>query len=248
MARIEFWGGVGVIGSSKVLIHDGGHRVLLDLGLDIPRGSDLFRSPAALPRGRELSARLRVGAAPAMAGLYDPAALDPGDPLGEPAEPAAVFISHPHIDHVGLAGFLRADIPAYASPDAIALLRALDHGGETLPGPRDFSSAETSWRRMPAGAAVQVGPIRVERLDVDHDVPGASGYRVTTSDGVLAFTGDIGSTAITRSDRGPSPMPSPAAMSWSPRAPRSASTSTSRRGPRRTWPATPRRPSTAAPT
>ncbi|HMH93783.1 MAG TPA: hypothetical protein VK586_22220 [Streptosporangiaceae bacterium] len=40
MARIEFWGGVGVIGSSKVLIYDGG----LDLGLDIPRGSDLFRA------------------------------------------------------------------------------------------------------------------------------------------------------------------------------------------------------------
>jgi ribonuclease J len=31
----------------------------------------------------------------------------------------------------------------------------------------------------------------VERFDLDHDVPGASGYLVTTSDGVLAFTGDI---------------------------------------------------------
>ncbi len=31
----------------------------------------------------------------------------------------------------------------------------------------------------------------VERIEVDHDVPGASGYRVTTTDGVLAFTGDI---------------------------------------------------------
>jgi ribonuclease J len=190
VAHIEFWGGVGVIGSSKVLIHDGGHRVLLDLGLDIPRGGDLFRGPAA-PRGLELSARLRVGAAPAIPGLYDPAARDPGDPLGEPAEPAAVFISHPHIDHAGLAGFLRADVPAYASPDAIALLRALDHSGETLPGPRDFSAPATSWRPVEKGAAVRVGPIQVERLDVDHDVPGASGYRVTTSDGVLAFTGDI---------------------------------------------------------
>jgi ribonuclease J len=191
VARIEFWGGVGVIGSSKVLIHDGGHRVLLDLGLDIPRGSDLFRGAAALPRGRELSARLRVSAAPAIPGLYDPAALGPGDPLGDPAGPAAVFISHPHIDHVGLAGFLRADIPAYASPDGIALLRALDHSGETLPGPRDFSAPATSWRPVGENAAVRVGPIQVERLDVDHDVPGASGYKVTTSDGVLAFTGDF---------------------------------------------------------
>jgi ribonuclease J len=191
VARIEFWGGVGVIGSSKVLIHDGGHRVLLDLGLDIPRGTDLFRGPAAAPPGRELSARLRLGAAPAIAGLYDPAALDPGDPLGEPAAPTAVFISHPHIDHVGLAGFLRPDIPAYAAPDGIALLAALQHSGETLPGPRDFTAAATSWRPAEPAAAVRVGPIAVERLDVDHDVPGASGYRITTSDGVLAFTGDL---------------------------------------------------------
>jgi len=155
----------------------GDTRVLLDLGLDIPTGRDLFRSPAALPPGRELSARLRVRAAPAIPGLYDLDGLDPADPLGEPAEPTAVFISHPHIDHVGLAGFLRADIPAYAAPEAIALLRALDHGGETLPGPRDFSAAATSWRRADPGHPVQVGPVAVERLDVDHDVPGASGYR-----------------------------------------------------------------------
>jgi ribonuclease J len=30
-----------------------------------------------------------------------------------------------------------------------------------------------------------------QRPDLDLDVPGASGYLVTASDGVLAFTGDI---------------------------------------------------------
>ena len=189
MAYIEFWGGVGVIGSSKILIHDGGYRVLLDLGLDIPSGGDLFRGPARPRPGQELAARLRVGAAPAIGGLYDPAALDPGDPLGEPGEPTAVFISHPHIDHVGLAGFIRPEIPVYASPPAIALLKALDAGGEALPGPRQLTGPLTGWR--PAGESTEIGPMRVERFDVDHDVPGASGYRVTTSDGVLAFTGDI---------------------------------------------------------
>ncbi len=191
MAHIECWGGVGVIGSSKVLIHDGGYRVLLDLGLDIPTGADLFRAPAGLPAGRELATRLRVGAAPAIPGLYDPAALDPGDPLGEPAGPTAVFISHPHIDHVGLAGFVRPDVALHASPEAIALLRALDQGGEALPGPRDFAAPDTAWRPVRAGQPVRFGPMLIERFDVDHDVSGASGYRVTTSDGVLAFTGDI---------------------------------------------------------
>jgi ribonuclease J len=191
VARIEFWGGVGVIGSSKIVVRDGGWRVLLDLGTDIPRGGDLFAGQVALPPGQELSARLRVGAAPPLPGVYDPAALDAGDPLGEPDGQAAAFFSHPHLDHVGLAGFIRPDIAVHAAPEAIALLGALDRGGERLPGPRDLGAAGTAWRPLPAGTPAQVGPMRVERIDVDHDVPGASGYRVTTSDGVLAFTGDL---------------------------------------------------------
>ena len=191
MAYVEFWGGVGVIGSSKVLIGDGGHRVLLDLGLDIPREADLFRAPVRLRPEQELSARLRAGAAAAMPGVYDPAALRPADPLAEPGEPTAVFVSHPHIDHVGLAGFVRPEVALHAAPAAIALLGALAAGGEALPGPRDFADPRTAWIPAPAGSKLRVGPMTVERLDVDHDVPGASGYLVTTSDGVLAFTGDI---------------------------------------------------------
>jgi ribonuclease J len=189
-ASVEFWGGVGVIGSSKVLIKDGGHRVLLDLGLDIPKDGDLFRLPAAPRPGRELSDRLRVGAAPAIPGLFDPTALAAGDPLGAEVEPTALFVTHPHIDHVGLVGFVRPEVPVHASPDTIALLAALEKGQEPLPGPRSFA-ADSAWRPVALGEAVRVGPMTVERFDVDHDVPGASGYRVTTGDGVLVFTGDF---------------------------------------------------------
>jgi len=184
-ARVEFWGGVGVIGSSKVLIHDGGHRVLLDLGLDIPREGDLFRAPAQLPSEQELRIRLATKTAAAIPGVYDPVSLDAGDRLADAAGPTAVFISHPHIDHVGLAGFIRPEIALYASPGALDLLRALELAGDKLAGPRPLST----WSAM--DAPVRHGPMTIERFDVDHDVPGASGYRVTTSSGVLAFTGDI---------------------------------------------------------
>jgi ribonuclease J len=184
-AQIEFWGGVGVIGSSKVLIRDGDHRVLLDLGLDIPREGDLFRAPARIPPDRELPVRLATKTAAAIPGVYDPAALSGGDPLGDAAGPTAIFISHPHIDHVGLAGFVRPDVAISTSSEGLALLGALDVSGEKLAGPRDLSS----WSAM--DKPVTHGPMTIERFDVDHDVPGASGYRVTTSDGVLAFTGDI---------------------------------------------------------
>jgi ribonuclease J len=196
VAYVEFWGGVGVIGSSKVLIGDGGHRVLLDLGLDIPREADLFRAPVQFRPGEELSARLRAGAAAAIPGIYDPAGIGgSGDPLcdrlAEPGEPAALFVSHPHIDHVGLAGFVRPEIGVHAAPEAIALLGALAAGGDVLPGPRDFTAPPTAWVPVEASTKVHVGPMTVQRFDLDHDVPGASGYQVTTSDGVLAFTGDV---------------------------------------------------------
>ncbi len=185
MVSIEFWGGLGVIGGSKIIIREGGHRVMLDIGMDIPSGADLFRLPVRPRPGRELADRLRVGAAPHVPGLYDPAVLDPGDPLGEPGEPTAVFVSHPHIDHVGLAGFVRPEVPVHAHTDAVDVLEALTASGNGLPG------GDPEWHRLASGETTAVGPMEVECLLVDHDVPGACGYLVRTSAGTLAFTGDI---------------------------------------------------------
>ncbi|MDI5967474.1 MBL fold metallo-hydrolase [Streptantibioticus silvisoli] len=185
MASIEFWGGLGVIGGSKIVIREGGHRVMLDIGMDIPSGADLFRLPVRQRPGRELADRLKVGAAPAVPGLYDAAFLDEGDPLGEATEPTAVFVSHPHIDHVGLAGYVRSDIPVHAHTDAVDVLEALTASGAGLPG------GDPEWHRLSSGQRVAVGPMEVECVLVDHDVPGACGYLVRTSTGTLAFTGDI---------------------------------------------------------
>ncbi|MFF7637786.1 MBL fold metallo-hydrolase [Kitasatospora sp. NPDC008050] len=184
MATIEFWGGVGVIGGSKVLIQQDGHRVLLDIGVDIPSGGDLFRLPVRRRPGRELADRLRLGAAPALPGLFAPEALGPGSPLADPTGETAVFVSHPHIDHVGLAGFVRPEVPVYAHTEAVDVLTALAATGQGL------THAEPDWQRLTGGQKVTVGPLEVECVPVDHDVPGASGYLVHTPDGTLAFTGD----------------------------------------------------------
>jgi ribonuclease J len=184
-ATVEFWGGVGVIGSSKVLITEGDHRVLLDFGLDIPRGTDLFRPPVAPRAHRYLADRLRVGAAPRLPGLYDPAMVEPGDALGEQGPATAVFVSHAHIDHCGLVGTLRPGIEVHAAPETVAVMRALTAAGDGLPG------GDPDWQPLADEQPLGFGPLTVERITVDHDVPGASGYLVTTSDGVLAFTGDI---------------------------------------------------------
>ncbi|GAA3515395.1 MBL fold metallo-hydrolase [Actinocatenispora rupis] len=191
MSTVEFFGGLGVIGSSKILVRHGDHRVLLDIGLDIPAGGDLFRPPLATRPGRELADRLRVGAAPRIPGLFDPAYLPDADEapelayLGERVDGTAVFVSHPHLDHVGLAGFVRRDVPVHAHRDAVRLLAALADTGEELVG------REPDWRPLADDETVHCGDIAVTCVPVDHDVPGACGYLVRTPAGTLAYTGDI---------------------------------------------------------
>lgn len=183
MSTVEFWGGLGVIGSSKVLVRSGPHRVLLDIGLDIPAGGDLFRAPVEERPGRELADRLRVGAAPRIPDLFEGEPFE-GERFGGGGE-TAVFVSHPHIDHVGLAGFVRPAIPVHAHGDAVTLLSALAATGSGVAG------REPSWIPLRDGQVVRVGDIEVECVPVDHDVPGACGYLVRVPAGTLAYTGDL---------------------------------------------------------
>ena len=123
-----FWGGVGVIGSSKVLIRDGGTGSC-SIWAWISRG----RRP--VPRPVRAARTGTVGPAPGGRRPGHPRPVrpgragSPGDVLAEPGRAdRRAFISHPHIDHVGLAGFVRPDVPVHASPEAIALLDALERG------------------------------------------------------------------------------------------------------------------------
>jgi ribonuclease J len=188
---IEFFGGLGVIGSSKIVISHGDSRVQLDMGLDIPNGEDLMAAPVGLGSrpGRELADLLRIGAAPRVPGLYDarwlPDDVATDELLTDAPGPHALFLSHAHLDHMGLAGFVRPSVPIYATAQTVRLLRALAASGEGVLG------AEPDWRPIEFGAPVTVGEITVQALPVDHDVPGACGFLVTTPEGRVAFTGDL---------------------------------------------------------
>ncbi len=190
---VEFYGGVGVIGGSKIMISTPRARVLLDIGLDIPAGADLFRPPVAARPGHELADLLNLGYAPDLPGIYDPAMLPGRGPragaiagLAAPdPRPTAVFVSHAHLDHDGMLGFARADVPCYAHPRTVAIHEALARAG--------LGPAGNPVRLLPCAEhePVQVGDLTVEAIPVDHDVPGACGYLVHTPAGRIAYTGDI---------------------------------------------------------
>lgn len=185
MAEISFWGGVGIIGSSKILIEQGSWRVLLDFGLDFSPGRGLFRMGVQARPEFALHDRLCIGQAPLLPHIYRPEALH-GFPLpGGSDGRTALFVSHAHIDHIGLTGFVDPAIPIYCSPQTSRLMQALAEGGDVPEGyPPIFTVMEE-------GKPLTWGPFRVSCFPVDHDVVGASGYAVETEDGVVAFTGDI---------------------------------------------------------
>lgn len=158
----------------KFVVSCGDSRCLFDFGTEHAPG----RAPFSLglrPRpGRELADQLAVGAAPPLDGVYAGSRWD---------EQTHVFLSHMHLDHTGLIPYLGAEVPLYF-PLAMEPVRAAAD-----------SSGYLTWRRpvgtaVADGSSVTVGSIQVRFVAVDHDVPGATGFIITTPDAVIAFTGD----------------------------------------------------------
>jgi ribonuclease J len=158
----------------KFLVEHGDSRCLFDFGREHAPGRVPF-SLGLRPRpGRELADLIAVGEAQPLPGVY---AGDPWDGRTH------VFISHMHLDHTGLIGHLGSEVPLFY-PDAMEPVR---EGAD--------SSGYLPWR-VPAGnrvgdrETIEVGAIAVRFVAVDHDVPGASGFLLTTPEVTIAFTGD----------------------------------------------------------
>src|SRR5205807_7640748 len=159
----------------KFSVEHGEARCLFDFGLQHAPGRAPFSLGLAPRLGRELEDLQAVGSAPALDGVY---ARDGWDGRTE------VFISHLHLDHTSLVRFLHPDVPLHYPAGMEELRQAAETSGY-LP-----------WR-SPAGAgvadrqSVRVGEIEVRFVAVDHDLPGASGFLVTTPDLSIAYTGDL---------------------------------------------------------
>lgn len=172
---------------TQILVEDGNARLLFDCGLVFDPAGDPFAHVSRRP-GRELSDLIRLGMAPMVPGLYAPHHLDGiGLPSVVPPSdgPTAVALSHSHLDHTHLVGFVDPAVPVYATPPTARILQVLSDAGDT--------AAPVTRSVMPVdpGQTFQLGPMHVRFVPVDHDVAGAAGLLIETSDGVIAYSGDI---------------------------------------------------------
>jgi len=198
MASITCFGGVGEIGGNKFLIEDRKTRVFLDFGEAFGLLEDYFVEWLA-PRGRfGLRDYFALDLMPRTKGLYNREALGATDLPYSEAEFDAVFITHAHFDHTEHLQYLHPGIPIYMGETCKAILESTMETSsaffftEEEIRHRDGTVTEANTiRTFRTGDSIKVDSITVTPVHVDHSVPGAYGFIVETSDGALAYTGDI---------------------------------------------------------
>lgn len=189
MTTVTLLAGERTIGGTQIAVEENDARILFDCGMPFGPATNPF---GAVRRrsGHELADLIALGLAPYVDGLYAPEYVA-GVPtwsvpfLPRTNGPEAVFLSHSHLDHSQLAGFVRPEIPVYASEPAARIVEALRVTGASLGGRADAVTG------VPDDRTIAVGPMTVRFLPVDHDVCGARGMLIETGDGIIAYSGDL---------------------------------------------------------
>ncbi|HIC95859.1 TPA: ribonuclease J, partial [Candidatus Bipolaricaulota bacterium] len=128
--RLIVLDGAETIGGTKIYLESGGTGLLLDFGINYKRWG-LYYEEYIKPRAaRGLLDLLKLGLAPKIGGIYRddlfPRGFRPN--LSElPTE--GVLISHAHLDHCGLLGLLRPEIPIYTSALSAAVMISVQESG-----------------------------------------------------------------------------------------------------------------------
>lgn len=241
-ATLTGYGGVGEIGGNAFLLKAPGLRAFLDIGKRFGATTVMRRDPVT---GKKSFAAEDFSRRPGWNDYFD-SFLQPrthsavrdqatlglipwggdlprlyrGDLGGAPgpAPVDAILVSHAHVDHCGLIGLVRPDVPIAASRQTLATLRSIQttssRGWEsdyvhvkarsTFEKREDGAFADPRYdegaipRRAFAtdGQTLGTGKWQVEFHDVDHSIQGANAFVLTDGDTKIVYTGDFRSHGL----------------------------------------------------
>jgi len=219
LASIGFYGGVGEIGGNKILISSRDGSIFLDFGLNIKRKREYSIGYGHERISRALRNYLLLEILPRIKGIYrrDLAEEDHYLQGAEEIDLHACLISHAHLDHYGLIGFLKPEVSIALSTTTASLIKHTLETGH-LTGPegdvftyrdrrlqeqlrlltdgdekrrlRDRLLINRPQRIFSAGRAIGGMPFHVEPYPVDHSVP-AFGFLIDVDGIQIAYTGDL---------------------------------------------------------
>jgi len=178
VSTVTFYGGVKEVGGNKVLIRDGDTSIFLDFGMSFTSKRAYYSPPFLTPKSAE--SLIEFGILPKIKGVYK----------FERSEQSvdAVFLSHSHMDHSAYVTFLKRSIPIYCGETSKTILQT---SAKTKIASLEFDIRGLKFQTFRTGDEIRLGSIRLKPIHVDHSVPGAYGFIVETSSGVIVYTGDF---------------------------------------------------------
>ena len=184
MTTLCFYQGLRTIGGTVLEIATEQARCLFDFGLVYAKNADTRIKPR---QHAALSDSLKLKNLPMIDGLYDRKDLRDVAlaPYGVTEPRPIVLISHMHIDHMGGLGLLAQSADVYMSKDSLLLYQGLVKARDIhIRAHRGIHGvAPMEWQKQ--------GDISFRMIPVDHDIPGACGFEITTPDGRICYTGDL---------------------------------------------------------
>jgi len=189
MTALTFYGGIGEIGGNKILLRDGDTSIFLDFGKNFERERQFYDEPYLSPR--EEKHLIYLGILPKIRGLYkkdeDEASID------------AIVLSHPHADHWDYIRYVKDSVPVFCGETAKTMIVARELASTGQRAEYRIASLSSTqgeqvgkkFQTFRTGDILNIGEIKLEPIHVDHSVPGAYGFIIYTSNGVIAYTGDF---------------------------------------------------------
>ncbi|MDH7477598.1 MAG: MBL fold metallo-hydrolase [Candidatus Bathyarchaeota archaeon] len=175
---LTFYGGVKEVGGNKILLKDRDTKVFFDFGMSFSMKRQFYSPPFLSPKSEKSLQAL--GILPKIDGIYK---FDKKAP-----EIDAVFISHGHMDHSAYLSFIKREIPVYCGETTKIILEAM---GEMRRTDLEFNVEGIKFEAFRTGHKICVGGLEILPIHVDHSVPGAYGFIIQTSCGVVVYTGDF---------------------------------------------------------
>ena len=205
MVNLIVYGGVKEIGGNKILLEDGNTKIFIDFGVSFSRRGKFFEEFLTPRTANGIGDFLIMKLIPDIKGIYREDLLTHFGRRAEEPDIAAVILSHAHADHANYVSFLHKGIPIYCGETCKSILEAVDEQSQ-----RNIESEVCNFRERPlfrsdyskppiertfktfrTGHKIKIDSIEIEPIHVDHSVPGAYGFLVWTSEGAVAYTGDL---------------------------------------------------------